>query len=65
MKTAPDLPDRVEGLFDRIKAFPEQGKRGDDWLLKPDAFLALLDLRQLLEREVIPALYRLREMEKE
>lgn len=57
-----DLPERIEALYDRLKVFPEAGKRGDDWILKPDAFLALLDLRQLLEREAIPALYQLRQL---
>lgn len=53
---APDLPDRAQGLYDRLKAFPEAGRVEGGTVLKTDAWLALLDLRQLMEREILPAL---------
>lgn len=57
-----DLPDRVQSLYDRLKAFPEIGKDGHgNYIMRPEAFVAFLDLRQLIEREVIPALHEARE----
>lgn len=53
------LAERTKALTQRLSTFPEAGKRGDDTVLKPDAWLALLDLRQMLEREIIPKLYEL------
>ena len=58
-----DLPERLEGLYARLKDFPEAGRTPEGTLLKKDAWLALLDMRQLLEREVIPALFELRAIE--
>lgn len=55
------LPDRTQALYDRVKNFPEAGRKGGDWIMKPDAYLAMLDLRQLLEREILPALHAHRE----
>ena len=51
-----DLPQRIQMLYDRIKEFPEQSYAEDGVFLKHDAYLAFLDMRMLLEREVIPAL---------
>lgn len=53
-----NLAERVETLYRRINLFPESEHRDDRIYLKPDAYAAFLELRQLLEREVIPALYR-------
>lgn len=51
------LPERTQALYDRFKAFPEAGRVNGQWVMKPDAYLAMLDLRQLMEREVLPALH--------
>lgn len=56
-----DLPERTQALFDRIKSFPEAGRINGQWVMKPDAYLAMLDLRQLIEREILPALHAHRE----
>lgn len=53
------LADRTQALYDRIKFFPEGGKTTEGTVLKRDAYVAFLDLRQLLEREIIPALERM------
>lgn len=58
MQTMP-LAQRTQDLFDRIKAFPEAGRCEHGTHLKTDAYVAFLDLRQLLEREIIPALERM------
>ena len=63
VKMSAGLPERIEGLYDRLKDFPEARHTEQGTFLKPDAWLALLDLRQELEREVIAALYRLRDLE--
>lgn len=55
----PGLAERTETLYRQINFFPEAGFAEDRVYLKPDAYRALLDLRQVLEREVIPALYKL------
>lgn len=55
------LPERVGALYDRVKNFPEAGRINGQWVMKPDAYLAMLDLRQLLEREILPALHAHRE----
>lgn len=54
------LHDRVKALFDRLKDFPEAGRCEHGTHLKPDAFTAFLDLRQLIEKEVLPTLARRR-----
>ena len=46
------------GLFDRLKDFPEGALCEHGVHLKRDAYAAFLDLRQLIEREVLPALTR-------
>lgn len=57
--TDASLHDRLQGLFDRLKDFPEGARCEHGTHLKPDAFAAFLDLRQLIEREVLPALHQL------
>lgn len=57
------LSERTADLHRRLREFPEAGKRGEETVLKKDAWLALLDLRQLLEREVLPALRKLERIE--
>lgn len=52
------LAERTEALYRRINLFPESSFEDGRVYLKRDAYLALLDLRQLLEREIIPALYK-------
>lgn len=59
MDDALSLAERTEALYRRLNDFPEQQYAEGRVYLKTDAYLALLDLRQLLEREVIPALYRM------
>ncbi len=53
------LHDRLQSLFDQVKDFPEAGRCEHGTHLKPQAFAAFLDLRQLIEREVLPALHRM------
>lgn len=57
--TEASLHDRLQGLYDRLKEFPEAGRCEHGTHLKPAAFTAFLDLRQLIEKEVLPALHRL------
>lgn len=57
--TDASLHDRVQGLFDRLKDFPEGARCEHGTHLKPAAFAAFLDLRQLIEKEVLPALHQL------
>jgi hypothetical protein len=53
------LHDRLKGLYDQLRDFPEAGRCEHGTHLKPRAFVAFLDMRQLIEREVLPALYQL------
>ena len=53
------LHHRLQGLYDRLKEFPEAGRCEHGTHLKPAALAAFLDLRQLIEKEVLPALHRL------
>lgn len=53
------LHDRLKGMFDQLKDFPESGRCEHGTHLKPAAFTAFLDMRQLIEKEVLPALYRI------
>ncbi|WP_408591196.1 hypothetical protein [Novosphingobium sp.] len=50
------LHDRLQALYDRLKSFPEASRCEHGVHLKRDAYVAFLDLRQLIEREVLPAL---------
>ena len=59
----PTLPDRVDALYRILADFPEaQTPLGP--VLKPQAFVAFLDLRQLYEREIGPALRELQRLQK-
>ena len=53
-----DLAERTESLFRQIHLFPESEFREGRVYMKDESYTAFLDLRQLLEREIIPALYR-------
>ncbi|MBX9661941.1 hypothetical protein [Novosphingobium sp.] len=53
------LHDRLKGLYDQLRDFPEAGRCEHGTHLNPRAFVAFLDMRQLIEREVLPALYQL------
>jgi hypothetical protein len=53
------LHDRLQGLFDKLKDFPEAGRCEHGTHLGPAAFAAFLDLRQMIEKEVLPALHQL------
>ena len=57
--TDASLHDRVQGLFDRLKDFPEAGRCEHGTHLNPAAFTDFLDLRQLIEKEVLPLLHNL------
>lgn len=61
---APDLPDRAQLLFDRIKEFPEAKWTDDGLFLKKEAGTSFLNLRQMVEREIIPALDELRRQQR-
>lgn len=53
------LHDRLQAAYDQLKDFPEAGRCEHGTHLKPYAFVAFLELRQLIEREVLPALYQI------
>lgn len=50
-----DLAKRVQMAFDRCKAFPEAGVENDQFIVRGDAYLALLDLRNMCP-EIVTAL---------
>lgn len=54
-----ELASRASALFDRLKEFPEGSRCEHGTHLKRDAFTAFLDLRQLMEKEIIPELEKL------
>lgn len=54
------LHNRLQGLFNRLKDFPEGARCEHGIHLKQDAYTAFLDLRQLIEKEVLPTLARRR-----
>lgn len=56
--TDASLHDRLKALYDQLGDFPEGSRCEHGTHLKPRAFVAFLDLRQLIEREVLPALYQ-------
>jgi hypothetical protein len=58
MTNRQELHDRLQGLFDRIKEFPEGGRCEHGVHLKRDAYTAFLDLRKMIETELLPALAR-------
>lgn len=51
-------------LFDRIKEFPEAKWTDDGLFLKKEAGTSFLNLRQMVEREIIPALDELRRQQR-
>lgn len=57
--TDASLHDRLKALYDQVRDFPEAGRCEHGTHLNPRAFVAFLDMRQLIEREVLPALYKL------
>lgn len=59
MSNSASLHDRLQGLFNALKDFPEAGRCEHGVHFKPKAYVALLDLRQLIENEVLPALHRI------
>lgn len=60
---APDLPERADALYRILADFPEAQTPAAP-VLKPHAFVAFLDLRQLYEREIGPALHELRRLQR-
>lgn len=42
-----ELADRVQVAFDGCKAFPEAGKQGAFFMVRGDAYMALLELRNM------------------
>ena len=59
---APDLPERADALHRILADFPE-AQTPVGTVLKPQAFVAFLEFRQLYEREIGPALHELRRMQ--
>ncbi|MBY0392910.1 MAG: hypothetical protein K2Q27_06565 [Novosphingobium sp.] len=57
------LHHRLQAVYDQLKDFPEAGRCEHGMHLKPRAFVAFLELRQLLEREVLPALHRIEQQD--
>jgi len=53
-----ELHDRLESLYHRLRDFPEGTRCEHGAHLKPDAYSAFLDLRKLIETEVLPELAR-------
>lgn len=53
------LHDRLQAIYDQLKDMPEAGRCEHGTHLKPRAFVAFLELRQLIEREVLPALHQI------
>lgn len=53
------LHDRLQAVYDQLKDVPEAGRCEHGTHLKPRAFVAFLELRQLIEREVLPTLHQI------
>jgi len=51
-----DLHARLEALYHRLRDFPEGARCEHGVHLKRDAYVAFLDLRKLIETEVLPYL---------
>lgn len=58
------LHDRLRDLYGKMREFPEASRCEHGTHLKPEAFVAFLELRQLIEREVLPALYRIEQRDR-
>lgn len=52
------LHDRVKTLYARMANFPEESRCEHGTHLKRDAYVAFLDLRKLIEDEVLPVLHK-------
>ena len=48
-----DLAHRVQNAFDRCKAFPEAGVDRGNFIVRGDAYLALIELRNLCPEIVL------------
>ena len=59
MSDPASLHDRVQALYNKMRDFPEGSRCEHGTHLKPAAFVAFLELRQVIEREVLPALHRI------
>ena len=53
-----ELHDRLEALYHRLRDFPEGARCEHGMHLKRDAYVAFLELRKLIENELLPALAR-------
>jgi hypothetical protein len=53
----PDTYDRMQNLFAKFSSFPEIGHTPDGVIVRKDAFVAFLDARQLIEKEVLTDVY--------
>jgi hypothetical protein len=53
----PDTYDRLQQLFARFSSFPEIGHTDIGVTVCKDAFVAFLDARQLIEKEVLTDVY--------
>lgn len=53
------LHDRLQAIYEHLKDVPEAGRCEHGTHLKPRAYVAFLELRQLIEREVLPALHQI------
>ena len=51
--TSPDLAQRVQAAFDRCKLFPETGVRDGVFHVRGDAYLALIELRNMMPEVVL------------
>ena len=53
-----ELHDRLEAIYHRLREFPEASRCEHGTHLKRDAYVAFLDLRKVIETEVLPLLAR-------
>ncbi|KUR80736.1 hypothetical protein AQZ49_01530 [Novosphingobium sp. FSW06-99] len=51
-----ELHERLDALYHRLRDFPEGARCEHGVHLKPDAYVAFLELRKLTENELLPAL---------
>ena len=56
MTDAADLHDRLQGIYHKLRDFPEASRCEHGAHLKADAYVAFLDLRKMIETELLPAL---------
>lgn len=48
-----DLVHRIEQAYDRCKEFPEAGVQGGFFVVRADAYLALIELRNMLPEAIL------------